>query len=59
MARRSKPNRGDAKDLVRARDQCIEAAFSSKCFLLDFYQREYVWGDQQVNRLTSDLSRKF
>lgn len=59
MARRNKPNRGDGKDLVRARDQCIEAAFRSKWFLLDYYQRDYVWGEQQVNRLTGDLSRKF
>lgn len=59
MARRSKPSKGEPKELVRARDQSIEAAFNNKWFLLDSYQRDYVWEEQQVARLVSDLSRKF
>ncbi|WIN00611.1 DUF262 domain-containing protein [Actinoplanes oblitus] len=57
--RRNKSGKGEVKELVRARDQSVEAAFSNKWFLLDFYQREYVWEEQQVTRLVNDLSRKF
>src|SRR5947209_10969593 len=59
MARRSKPSRGETKELVKARGQSIEAAFNNKWFDLDFYQRDYVWEEPQVERLASDLSRRF
>jgi Protein of unknown function DUF262/Restriction Enzyme Adenine Methylase Associated len=44
---------------VKCVEPSIEAAFNNKWFLLDFYQRDYVWEEQQVARLVSDLSRKF
>jgi hypothetical protein len=59
MAAKSKSRKGAPKELVRARTQSIEAAFKSRWFLLDFYQRDYVWEEQQVDRLVSDLTRKF
>ncbi|MEU4424845.1 DUF262 domain-containing protein [Actinoplanes sp. NPDC024001] len=45
--------------MVKARGQSIEAAFNNKWFDLDFYQRDYVWEESQVERLASDLSRRF
>jgi hypothetical protein len=59
MARKSRAGRDDPKELVKARGQSIEVAFNGKWFLLDFYQRDYVWEEQQVERLANDLSRRF
>ena len=47
------------KKLVSAREQSIDALFSTESFALDYYQREYVWDEPQVARLMNDLSRKF
>ncbi|MET8282957.1 DUF262 domain-containing protein [Micromonospora sp. NPDC005174] len=51
--------RRNAKKLVSAREQSIDALFSTESFALDYYQREYVWDEPQVSRLMNDLSRKF
>lgn len=49
----------NTKKLVSAREQSIDALFSTESFTLDYYQREYVWEEPQVARLINDLSRKF
>jgi hypothetical protein len=59
MAKRNRSSKRTVQDVVRARDQTIEAAFKSQWFVLDFYQRDYVWEETQVARLLSDLTRKF
>jgi uncharacterized protein with ParB-like and HNH nuclease domain len=52
-------SRKTKKKLVSARDQSVEALFSTQSFILDYYQRDYVWQEPQVARLMNDLSRKF
>lgn len=52
-------SRRTKKRLVSAREQSVDALFSTQSFILDYYQREYVWQEPQVARLMNDLSRKF
>lgn len=54
MARKRK-----AKDLVDACGYSILDLFQMKPFSLDYFQREYVWEEAQVERLITDLSKKF
>src|SRR4051812_17786206 len=49
----------NAKKLVSAREQSVDALFKTESFGLDYYQRDYVWEEPQIARLMSDLSRKF
>ncbi|GAA1528277.1 DUF262 domain-containing protein [Dactylosporangium maewongense] len=51
--------RNNTKKLVTAREQSVDALFSTGPFALDYYQRAYVWEEPQVARLMADLSRKF
>ena len=43
---------------VDSTGESVKQLFSGK-FVVDFYQREYVWEQKQIEDLVSDLSRKF
>ncbi|MEV6303323.1 DUF262 domain-containing protein [Actinoplanes sp. NPDC051861] len=45
--------------MVTAKDQSVAALFDKRSFILDYYQRDYVWEEPQITRLMNDLSRKF
>jgi uncharacterized protein DUF262/RAMA domain-containing protein len=53
------PKRRNTKKLVSAHEQSVDALFNADSFILDYYQRDYVWEEPQVARLMNDLSRKF
>jgi hypothetical protein len=51
--------RRNVKKLVKAYEQSVDSLFSTDSFILDYYQREYVWEEPQVARLMRDLTGKF
>jgi hypothetical protein len=51
--------RRNVKKLVKAYEQSVNSLFGTESFILDYYQREYVWEEPQVARLMRDLTGKF
>ncbi|MEU8047592.1 DUF262 domain-containing protein [Micromonospora echinofusca] len=48
-----------AARLVDGRAHTIRQLFNGRQYRLEYYQRDYVWGRDQVGRLLSDLTRRF
>lgn len=44
---------------VQPQNQNIDKLFSNTTFYIDFYQRQYKWGDEPVKRLLDDIFYKF
>jgi len=44
---------------IRPDDQNIDNVFTGTDYYIDFYQREYKWGEKQVETLLDDIFHKF
>jgi uncharacterized protein with ParB-like and HNH nuclease domain len=44
---------------VEGRGCTVHQLFNGHRYQLDYYQREYTWGSENVRRLVEDLHRRF
>jgi uncharacterized protein with ParB-like and HNH nuclease domain len=44
---------------IEGRGRTIHQLFNGHRYQLDYYQREYTWGSENVRRLVEDLYRRF
>ena len=51
--------RRNTKKLVSAHEQSVDALFNADSFVLDYYQREYVWEEENVRKLLEDVQDEF